>query len=140
MLVFQSQLTQCYKIPITKEFIEQEILHESSSSFYNGNGHSSWEAVSTSHKPLQDTVKVSFYRTRVRSLVMLVSDCLPNSLLTHSCLVNLIDVTLACGDTNSELVDIVTVANVDDEDCIGNSLLQIWELRFGQKAKLLFGL
>ena len=50
---------------------------------------------------------------------------LPNS-LTHSCLVNLIDVTLACEDTNSKLVDIVTVANVDDEDCIGNSLLQIW--------------
>ena len=61
------------------------------------------------------------YRTRVRSLVMLVSNS-----LTHSCLVNLIDVTLACEDTNSKLVDIVTVANVDDEDCIGNSLLQIW--------------
>ena len=30
-----------------------------------------------------------FYRTRVRSLAMLVSDYLPNS-LTHSCLVNLI--------------------------------------------------
>ena len=26
----------------------------------------------------------------------------------------------------TKLVDIVTVANVDDEDCIGNSLLQIW--------------
>ena len=48
--------------------------------------------------------------------------------------------TLACGDTNSKLVDIVTVANVDDEDCVGNSLLQIWELRFGHKAKLLFRL
>ena len=45
--------------------------------------------------------------------------------LTHSCLVNLIDVTLACEDTNSKLIDIVTVANVDDEDCIGNHLLQI---------------
>ena len=46
--------------------------------------------------------------------------------LTHCCLVNLIDVTLACEDGNSKLVDTVTVANVDDEDCIGNSLLQIW--------------
>ena len=45
--------------------------------------------------------------------------------------------TLACEDTNSKLVDIVTVANVDDEDCIGNSLLQILELRFGHKAILL---
>ena len=35
-------------------------------------------------------------------------------------------------------VDIVTIANVDDEDCIGNSLLQIWELRIVHKAKLLF--
>ena len=45
--------------------------------------------------------------------------------------------TLACQDTNSKLVDIVT-ANVDYEDCIGNSLLQIWELRIVHKAKLLF--
>ena len=59
--------------------------------------------------------------------------------LTNSCLVNLIDVTLACEYTNSKLVDIVT-ANVDDEDCIGNSLLQIWELRIVHKAKLLFRL
>ena len=52
-------------------------------------------------------------------------------------LVNLIDVSLACDDANSKLVDIVTVADVDDEDLPGNSLLQIWKLRFGQEAKLL---
>ena len=46
--------------------------------------------------------------------------------LTPWHLVNLIDVALACEDANSKLVDIVTVANVDDEDCIGHSLLQIW--------------
>ena len=57
--------------------------------------------------------------------------------LTHSCLVNLIDVTLACEDANSKLVDVVTVA---DEDRVGNNLLQISKLRFGQKAKLLFRL
>ena len=44
--------------------------------------------------------------------------------------------TLACEDGNSKLVDIVTVANVDDDDRVGNSLLQIWELRFDHKAKL----
>ena len=33
--------------------------------------------------------------------------------LTHSCLVNLIDVTLACEDANSKLVEVVTVADVD---------------------------
>ena len=48
--------------------------------------------------------------------------------------------TLACEDNNSRLVYIVTVANVDDEDHVGNSLLQIWELRIFHKAKLLFRL
>ena len=46
--------------------------------------------------------------------------------------------TLACENTNSKLVEVVTVADVDDKDRVGNSLLQIWKLRLGQKAKLLF--
>ena len=45
--------------------------------------------------------------------------------------------TLACEDANSKLVKVVTVADVDDEDHVGNSFLQIWKLRFGHKAKLL---
>ena len=53
---------------------------------------------------------------------MLVSDSLTNS-LTPSCLVNLIDVTLTCEDANSKLVEVVTVADVDAEDYVGNSLL-----------------
>ena len=57
-------------------------------------------------------------------MATLVTHSLPNS-LTNSCLVNLIDVTLACEDANSKLVDVVTVA---DEDRVGNNLL----LRFGQ--------
>ena len=57
--------------------------------------------------------------------------------LTDCRLVNLIDVTLACEDANSKLVEVV---NVDDEDRIGNSVLQIWKLRFGHKVKLLFSL
>ena len=48
--------------------------------------------------------------------------------------------TLACGDANSKFVEVVTVANVDAEDHIGNNLLQIWEPTFGPKAKLLFWL
>ena len=67
---------------------------------------------------------------------MLVSNSLPNS-LTDCCLVNFIDVNLACEDAYSKLVEVVTVAHVDAEDHVGNSLLQIWELRFGPKAKLL---
>ena len=64
--------------------------------------------------------------------------------LTHSLtecrLVNLIDVTLACEDVDSKLVEVVTVADVDSHDHVGNSLLQIWELTFGPKANLLFRL
>ena len=48
--------------------------------------------------------------------------------------------TLACEDAKSKLVDVVTVADVDDEDRVDNSLLQIWKLRFGHKVKLLFRL
>ena len=58
---------------------------------------------------------LNFYWTRVRSLEMLVSNS-----LTDSRLVNLIDVTLACEDANSKLVDVVTVA---DKDRVGNNLL-----------------
>ena len=48
--------------------------------------------------------------------------------------------TLACEDANSELVEVVTVADVDAEDRVGKSLLQILMLRFGHKTKLLFRL
>ena len=48
--------------------------------------------------------------------------------------------TLACEDANSKHFEVVTVADVTDEDHVGNSLLQIWELTFGHKAKLLFRL
>ena len=59
--------------------------------------------------------------------------------LTLCCLVDLIDVTLACEDANSKLVEVVSVVDVDAEDHVGNSLLQIWELTFGPK-ELLFRL
>ena len=52
----------------------------------------------------------------------------------------MIDVALACKDANSKLVEVVTVAHVDAEDHVGKSLLQIWELTFGPKAKLLLRL
>ena len=44
--------------------------------------------------------------------------------------------TLACEDANSKLVEVVTVADVTDEEHVDNSLLQIWELTFGPKTKL----
>ena len=52
----------------------------------------------------------------------------------------MIDKTLACEDANPKLVEVVTVADVHDEDRVGNRLLQIWKLRFGHKAELLFRL
>ena len=45
---------------------------------------------------------------------------------------------LACEDAKSKLVEVVTLPDVGAEDNVGNSLSQIWELRFGHKGKLLF--
>ena len=47
---------------------------------------------------------------------------------------------MACEDANSKLVEVATVADDSDEDRVGKSLLQIWKLRFGHKAFLLFRL
>ena len=46
--------------------------------------------------------------------------------------------TLACEDAYSKLVRVVTVADVSDEVRVGNSLMHTWELKLGNKAKLLF--
>ena len=37
--------------------------------------------------------------------------------------------TLPCEDDNSKLVEVVTVAHVDDENCV-DSLVQIWKVKF----------
>ena len=44
--------------------------------------------------------------------------------------------TLACEDAYSKLVEVVTVADVDDETRFDDSFMQIWKLKFGHKAKL----
>ena len=43
--------------------------------------------------------------------------------------------TLACEDANSKLVEVVTVADVDAEKWVEDSLVQIWKLTFAQKVK-----
>ena len=43
--------------------------------------------------------------------------------------------TLACEVASSKLVEVVTVDDVDAGDRVGNSLLQIWELRFYPEAR-----
>ena len=60
--------------------------------------------------------------------------------LTNSCLVDLIDVTLACEGANSKLVDVVTVAEVVAEKRVDDSLVQIWKRKFGHKVKFLLTL
>ena len=56
-----------------------------------------------------------------------LTDYLPNS-----CLVNLIDVTLACEVDNLKLVEVVRLS--------GCSLVQIWKVKFGHKVNFLFRL
>ena len=48
--------------------------------------------------------------------------------------------TLTCEKAKSKLVNVVSVADINDEDRVDKSLLQIWKLRFGHNAKLLFRL
>ena len=68
-------------------------------------------------------------------MAILVTHSLTHSLTNNCRLVNLIDVTLACYYNYSKLVEVVTVADNDNEDRVCNSLLQIWKLRFDHKAK-----
>ena len=42
------------------------------------------------------------------------------------------DVTLAFEDDNSKLLDIVCVVDVDAEECVNDSLVEILELRLGR--------
>ena len=63
---------------------------------------------------------------------MLVTNSLTHS-LTPSCLVNLIDVTLACEDVNSMLVEVFKVADVDAKKRVDDSLVQTWKMKFSHK-------
>ena len=42
--------------------------------------------------------------------------------------------TLVCEDAYSKLVEVVIVADVDAEKHINESLVQIWKLKFGNRA------
>ena len=71
-------------------------------------------------------------------MATLVTNSVTN-LLTNCCLVDLIDMTLACEDANSKLVEVVTVADVDVEKRFDDSCMQIWKLKFGHEAKFCSG-
>ena len=51
---------------------------------------------------------------------------------THSCLVDLTDVTLAFEDSNLNLLDVVCVADVDTKECVDDSLVEVLKLKFGR--------
>ena len=68
-------------------------------------------------------MKAVFCWTQVRSVATLVSNCL----------IDLTDVTLAFEDANSKLPDdvsIVSVADVDTEERVDNSFVEILKLMF----------
>ena len=46
--------------------------------------------------------------------------------------------TLACDDDNSKLVKVVTVADVDAEKRVDDSLVHIWKLKFVRKVNFCF--
>ena len=46
--------------------------------------------------------------------------------------------TLACEDANSKLVEVFTVADIDAEKCVDDSLVQIWKVKFGHKVNFFF--
>ena len=65
-----------------------------------------------------------------------MANLVTNSLTPYR-LVDLIDVTQACEDANSKLFE-VTVADVDGEKRVDDSLVQIWKL--GPKFEYFFRL
>ena len=85
------------------------------------------------HVQFRSNICWHFYGTRVRSLATLVSDY-----LTHYSLVDLTDLTLACENANSKLVEVVTVADVDAEDRV-DSLVEVLNLNFGRDFEPWFG-
>ena len=52
--------------------------------------------------------------------------------LNHSCLVDLTDVTFI--DANSNLLDLLGIADIDAEECVDDSLVDILKLKFGQES------
>ena len=60
----------------------------------------------------------------------------PCQWLTDSCCWDFTDVTLAFEDTNSKLLDVVSIADVDAEERVDDSLVEILKVKFGQESWL----
>ena len=50
--------------------------------------------------------------------------------ISHFCMVDFTNVTLAFKDANSKLLDVVSVADVDVEEWVDDSLVEILKLKF----------
>ena len=59
--------------------------------------------------------------------------------LTDSYLVDLTDVTLAPEDANSKLLDVISVADIDAQERVDDSLVGFLKLKFGEELRLRFG-
>ena len=44
---------------------------------------------------------------------------------------------MTCEDANSKLVEVATIADIDMKKRFDNSLVQIWNLKFGHEIKFL---
>ena len=82
--------------------------------------------------PAISDIGIGFHLSSKKSLFRLTSNPCFNShpSLIIFCCWDLIVVSLASENANSKLVDVITVADFDDEECIGNSLVEILKLIF----------
>ena len=58
--------------------------------------------------------------------------------ISHLCMVDFTNVTLAFKDANSKLLDVVSVADVDVEEWVDDSLVEILKLKFCQDFEAKF--
>ena len=87
--------------------------------------------------PAISDIGIRFHLSSKKSLFRLTSNPCFNShpSLIIFCCLDLIDVSLASEDANSKLVDVITVADFDDEERVGNSLVEILTLKIVQDIK-----
>ena len=117
----------------------KSVLHEFfvTSALMNRKGLESTFTVLSAHSyqtfsPAISDIGIRFHLSSKKSLFRLTSNPCFNShpSLIIFCCWDLIDVSLASEDANSKLVDVITVADFDDEECVGNSLVEILKLIF----------
>ena len=90
------------------------------------------------HLPIGGPHPVLYFTTQITKKYC-TAMCYPCQWLTHSCLVYLTDVTLAPEDANSKLLDVISVADIDAQERVDDSLVGFLKLKFGEELRLRFG-